>query len=193
MSEHEPMFRIPSASGAMLLLLIAIYALQIITGFDITDYSVQPHQFWEDPLSLHHLLTLITYQFLHANLLHLGVNGLMLLAFGSAMARIVGSARFILLYLFCGIIAAVAHLFAYADQTSYLVGASGAVSGAMGFVLWGIIQHPRKRLQLILAILILQPVLAFASGTLFGGEIAWLAHVAGFAAGIGMALAFKFK
>ncbi len=191
MSEHEPMFRIPTACGALLFLILIVHMLQVFGGFDFTAYSVQPDLFRSAPFAPQHFMTLLTYQFLHANWMHLGMNSAMLLAFGSAMARITGGKIFILIYLICGIIAALAHIGVYADHAGYLIGASGAVSGAMGFVLWRVMRDPRARLKMLLVIAISQPVMALAGGAWTGGEIAWLAHLAGFAAGIGFALALK--
>lgn len=45
----------------------------------------------------------ITYAFLHAGLLHLLVNMLALVSFGTVIARQVGAARFLLAYLLCAI------------------------------------------------------------------------------------------
>lgn len=164
--------------------MLVVHLLQQFGGINTENYSLQPIAFWQAPLALHSLVTLFTYQFLHASWMHFGVNALMLLAFGSAMARMTNGPFFILFYLCCGVAAALAHIMVYADQAGYLLGASGAVSGAMGFVLWLSIQNKKRQLQLLLLIVIIQPILALASGDLLGGEIAWLAHVAGFITGV---------
>lgn len=193
MSEKEPVFNIPPACAGLLLIILVVHLLQQFGGIDTESYSLQPLAFWQNPFSLHSLVTLFTYQFLHASWMHMGVNALMLLAFGSAMVRMTNGSFFILFYLFCGVIAAMAHILVYADQVGYLLGASGAVSGAMGFVLWLSIQNKKRQLQLLLLIVIIQPVLALASGDLLGGEIAWVAHVAGFIVGIVAAIVWRSK
>ncbi len=181
------MLNVPPGCAALILIMIAIGFLQLVLGYQLDDYALRPGDFMAAPLAVHAIITLISYQFLHANALHLGVNVLMLLAFGSAMNRMVGTPRFILFYLLAGMLAALAHIAAYSDGVGALVGASGAISGVMGFVLWRIMRQPRRRLELLLLMLISQPVLAWAAGDMMGGEIAWLAHLAGFVFGIGVA------
>jgi len=74
--------------------------------------------------------TLLTYMFVHAGLLHLAANMLVLYLFGTAVEARMGSRHFFLFYLYCGVGAA---LFALGlSQLTPLVpfiGASGAVMG----------------------------------------------------------------
>jgi membrane associated rhomboid family serine protease len=72
--------------------------------------------------------------------------------------------------------------------TSVMLGASGAISGAMGFVLWRVMNKPKMRIQLFILMAVVQPIMAWAAGTSLGGEIAWVAHLAGFVAGVIMAI-----
>ncbi len=76
--------------------------------------------------------TPLTYTFLHGSWAHVGFNCIWLVAFGSAVARRVSSARFLLLMAVSAVAgAAVQYLF---DMVSFqiVLGASAAVSGAMG-------------------------------------------------------------
>ena len=74
--------------------------------------------------------TLFTYMFVHAGLLHLAANMLVLYLFGTAVEARMGSRQFFVFYLYCGVGAA---LFALGlNQLTPLVpfiGASGAVMG----------------------------------------------------------------
>lgn len=74
--------------------------------------------------------TLFTYMFVHAGLLHLAANMLVLYLFGTAVEARMGSRQFFVFYLYCGVGAA---LFALGlSQLTPLVpfiGASGAVMG----------------------------------------------------------------
>lgn len=193
MSDREPVFNAPLSCIILLCLMLFAHLLQLFGIIDAAVYSVQPQEFWRAPLALHSIVTLFTYQFLHAGWLHLGVNTMMLLAFGSGMIRIVGSARFIIFYLVTGMLAALAHLLIYPESDGYLIGASGAISGAMGFVLWRMIRQPRKRMQLLFAIIITQLILMASGSALLGGDIAWAAHLAGFAVGIAASLVLRHK
>ena len=74
--------------------------------------------------------TFVSYMFVHAGLLHLLANMLMLYVFGTAVESRMGSRNFITFYLFCGIGAAVfSLLLAGVMPVGGFVGASGAVLG----------------------------------------------------------------
>ncbi|HUR93268.1 MAG TPA: rhomboid family intramembrane serine protease [Gemmatimonadales bacterium] len=74
--------------------------------------------------------TFVTYMFVHAGLLHLLGNMLMLYVFGSPVEHRLGGRAFILYYLYCGIGAAVLSLaLSGVMPTGAIVGASGAVLG----------------------------------------------------------------
>jgi membrane associated rhomboid family serine protease len=73
----------------------------------------------------------LTYAFLHGDWIHLGLNGLWLAAFGSAVARRFGPLRFLALFLLAGIAGAVAFLVVHPFGLEPVVGASAAISGAV--------------------------------------------------------------
>jgi membrane associated rhomboid family serine protease len=74
--------------------------------------------------------TFVSYMFVHAGLLHLLGNMLMLFVFGAPVEARMGSRAFILYYLYCGIGAAVFALgLSGIMSVSPFVGASGAVLG----------------------------------------------------------------
>jgi membrane associated rhomboid family serine protease len=74
--------------------------------------------------------TFVTYMFVHAGLLHLLGNMLMLFVFGPAVEHRLGGRAFLLYYLYCGIGAAVLSLALSGIMPSApIVGASGAVLG----------------------------------------------------------------
>jgi membrane associated rhomboid family serine protease len=75
------------------------------------------------------VFTLVTYMFLHADLGHLFGNMIFLWVFGDDVEEALGRRRFLLFYLLCGVIGALA--FAASDPKfgGPLIGASGAISG----------------------------------------------------------------
>jgi len=75
--------------------------------------------------------TFVTYSLLHATWTHFGVNAIWFLAFGTAVARRFGSARFLIFFAVTAAAGAIAHLFAYAGQNAPVIGASAAISGTM--------------------------------------------------------------
>jgi membrane associated rhomboid family serine protease len=71
----------------------------------------------------------ITYSGLHGDAMHLIVNCLWLLVFGSAVAWRFGAARFLIFFGFTSACGAAAHLLAHFGEPSPMIGASAAISG----------------------------------------------------------------
>ena len=150
-------------------------------------------------------VTLFTSMFLHGGLLHLLGNLLFLWVFGNNVEAAMGHGRFLVFYVACGIIAALAHAWSEPMSEVPLVGASGAVSGILGAYL---LLFPRSRVLVVVPLVFLPwtlylpaaAVLGFwfaaqvVAGTLAGedaGGIAWVAHVGGFAAGLSLVALFR--
>ena len=74
----------------------------------------------------------VTHIFLHGNLAHLIVNTAWFLAFATPVARRIGTLRFLVLFLLCGIGGALLFL---PFNAAPMVGASGGISGLMGAAL----------------------------------------------------------
>ena len=71
--------------------------------------------------------TFVSYAFLHGDWVHLLVNAVWLLAFGSAVAWRFGAVRFLLFSLFCTIAGAATHLAFHFGEAVPVVGASAAI------------------------------------------------------------------
>ena len=78
------------------------------------------------------LLTLITSQFLHAGFIHVGFNMLFLWIFGNNIEEELGSIKYLIFYLTCGVLAALTQWFFSANSVIPSLGASGAIAGVMG-------------------------------------------------------------
>jgi Uncharacterized membrane protein (homolog of Drosophila rhomboid) len=142
--------------------------------------------------------TLVTYQFLHADWLHLLSNMLFLWVFGDNIEDALGHVKFLAFYLACGVFAALAHLLFNFNDNGPLIGASGAVAGVMGAY---ILLYPHARVFVLARIVIPIPLpvpafwmLGFWLATqlfyvLIGSDepVAWWAHLGGFAAGVVLA------
>lgn len=76
--------------------------------------------------------TPISYSFMHGSIMHVVVNMLWLVIFGSPLANRIGNIRFLIFWCVCAIAAAFAHGYLYSASYTPLVGASGAISGMMG-------------------------------------------------------------
>ena len=142
-------------------------------------------------------MTLVSYQFLHGDLLHLAGNMLFLWVFGDNVEDALGHVPFLIFYLVCGIAAAALHAVMLPQSGVPLIGASGAVAGCVAAY---IMLHPRVSLWVLVMRVIpiqikafwalgawvaMQFVLAFASSISpeFGSNTAWWAHVGGLVAG----------
>lgn len=110
-------------------------------------------------------LTLITSQFLHAGLLHLGGNMLYLWIFGNNVEDQMGSARFLVFYLLCGILAGLAQWYFAKGSDIPSLGASGAIAGVMGAY---ILRFPEVRILTLLPIFIFFTILRIPAYVFLG-------------------------
>lgn len=139
-------------------------------------------------------LTPFTATFVHANIVHLGFNLLVLVFCGRPTESVVGTKGFILLYLLGAYAAAAAHWLIQPGDMVPMIGASGAISAVLGAyaMLFGRnrvkVANPRlalwlNALWLMAAWVGLQIVIgiSFASG---GIHVAIAAHIGGFLVGL---------
>lgn len=138
------------------------------------------------------VLTIFTGIFLHGGFLHLTGNMLFLWVFGDNVEDAMGSLRFTIFYLACGIAGALLFAIVRQDSQSPLIGASGAISGV---VVAYLMLYPRVHVfglafaWLPISIAALYVILAWITlqigSALFSSdpEVGWWAHVGGIAAG----------
>ena len=139
---------------------------------------------------------LLTYQFLHGDIMHIFFNLWMLWMFGVELENLWGTKKFIIFYLICGIGAGVTQLFVspLIAQVGPTVGASGAIFGI--FLAYALtfpdrtlmifpLFIPIKAKYLILIMASLEMILGITSA---GGGIAHFAHLGGAATGYLMLL-----
>jgi membrane associated rhomboid family serine protease len=142
--------------------------------------------------------TIFTSMFLHGGWFHLGGNLLFLWIFGNNVEDLLGRVRYLLLYLSCGVAAALIQ--AAADPLSEIpmVGASGAIAGVLGAYL---LVYPRANVHCFVWIVIFFWIITVPAWILLGlwfvmqllsglgsgvrdAGVAFWAHVGGFASGI---------
>ncbi len=145
---------------------------------------------------------IITSMFLHGGWLHVIGNMWFLWIYGRNVEDLIGSSKFLIFYLVCGIIAGLVHVMFNPYSRVPTVGASGAIAGVMGGYL---IKFPRARIVTLVPIFIFFTTLEIPAALLllywfaiqffsgFGtigysqisqGGIAWFAHIGGFVAGM---------
>lgn len=98
-------------------------------GNIVAAYGPSPHPVW---------LTIFTSMFMHGGFLHIAGNMLYLWIFGNNIEDALGKVRFLLFYLVCGLIAALAQILTDVNSLIPNLGASGAIAGVLGayFVLY---------------------------------------------------------
>ena len=89
-------------------------------------------------------LTLITSQFLHGGFLHLAGNILFLWIFGNNIEDQLGHVKYLIFYITCGVLAALAQWFFSMQSGIPSLGASGAIAGVMGAY---IIRFPNAQIR----------------------------------------------
>lgn len=125
------------ATWLLIALSVAVYLIQI--GVDkhrfselILRFGVTPEIFTGDDRpfgSFPPALTPLTSLFLHGSLDHLLGNLIYLWIFGRDIENVLGSLRFVLFWLLCGICGALGYVLGESHTTLPLIGATGCVSG----------------------------------------------------------------
>ena len=142
------------------------------------------------------LSSLVTSMFLHADFGHLALNLLFFHVFSVAVEARMGSWRFAVFYLLCGIVGGLTHVALNPVSTIPCIGASGAIAGVLGahaiLLPW---DRVRVRGGLVPAWQFTAFWLALQFWTGYSGEghVAWLAHVGGVTAGLLMAPLFLLR
>jgi membrane associated rhomboid family serine protease len=196
----------PVVTITLIVLNSVVFVYQFLLGPAVDSFIVN----WALVPAAFSWVTLVTSMFLHGSFLHVAGNMLFLWIFGDNVEDRMGHGRFIAFYLLCGAAAALAQTIADPQSLVPMVGASGAIAGVMGayFVL-----YPHSRILTLVPIFVfiqlievpaifflgLWFVMQFLSGVGSiassagqpGGGIAFWAHVAGFAAGIGTVTLFR--
>jgi len=144
------------------------------------------------------LLSLITSMFLHADILHLGLNMFFLLVSGDAVERELGSSRFLALYIAFGVIAGLFHSYLNSASVIPTIGASGAIFGVLAafailfpfrwlLKLFGFIPIPLPAILFVFITILIETAYV-SSGVV--ESVAHTAHVGGFLAGVFLTLLF---
>ena len=204
---------IPSRTSPVLVItIIALNAVAFLFEQTLSDrqlalfvreYGVVPAAFaWG---------SVFTSMFLHGGWMHILGNMLFLWIFGDNVEDRMGHGRFVVFYLICGTVAAVAHVMSEPGSPIPTIGASGAVAGVMGAYL---VLYPRSRILTLLPLFIFWRIIEVPAVVFLGlwfalqlfsgvgtmlmaaqgapaGGIAFWAHVAGFLAGVVLVYAFR--
>jgi len=148
------------------------------------------------------LSALLTSMFLHGGWMHLIGNMWFLWIYGDNVEDVLGHGKYLVFYLICGVVAAIAQYLISPFSRVPILGASGAIAGVMGAYL---IKFPHSRILTLIpifffwttieipaiVILVYWFLLQFLSGVgsigysqASQGGVAFFAHVGGFIAGM---------
>lgn len=196
----------PKILTSIIILNIMVY---IITSFG--NFFIESSGYWINIFGFipaligdyKNIYRILTSMFVHADIFHILFNMYYLYLFGRPIIEVLGGSRFLILYLFSGIMASIYHTaFSYiGGLTSYVIpaiGASGAISGILGAYL---LMYPGTHLILYSPYIIFPFPLRFrvkaeyyllfwfTMQVLYGymkiaGTVAVFAHAGGFLGGI---------
>ncbi len=207
--------RVQWVTLALIAINLAVFIIETVANADYrvaASFAIIPKELYQvgflggaahgpnDAIAVPERFTLLTYMFLHGDILHLTTNMLFLWVFGDNVEDAMGHARFLAFYLLSGLAAGLAHAVMREGSTIPLIGASGAVSGIIAAYL---ILHPMVRVW-VLAFRFIPlriPVWAALGSWLISqvmmvlipqySDTAWWAHLGGFLAGALLVLVLR--
>ena len=197
----------PVANTAIIGLNVLVYLIQITQAGQaeqfIYIYGLVPARYSVPRIASYfstaqQLFSLISFMFLHGGFWHLLGNMWSLYIFGDNIEDHLGSLRYLIFYLLCGLASGLSHLILNLHSNVPTLGASGAIAGVMGayFLLF-----PKSRILTLIPILFIPffieiPAYFFLGIWFFlqflsaagsygsAGGIAWWAHIGGFISGM---------
>ena len=206
--DHNPSERTPFVTWALIAINIVVFASYYLPSFQDPWVMNAVFETWGLVPAGATPTTFFTSMFLHGGLMHIAGNMLFLYIFGDNMEDTFGHVGFLLFYLACGIVAALAQVLPDPGSPVPMVGASGAIAGVMGGYL---LLFPKARVDVIVILVIiirmftlpawvmlgfwfgLQAFNSYATYGIDGGGVAHLAHVGGFVAGVALTLPLWLK
>tara|TARA_B100000686_G_scaffold353773_1_gene460750 strand:- start:1536 stop:2273 length:738 start_codon:yes stop_codon:yes gene_type:complete len=193
----EPVLNIPTGVKWMSVVFIGAFLITYFANTDIANtlfrYLAFLPPLYENPSQgpFYLLATMpFTHTLLHGGWFHLAINVAMLLAFGSAVEKYIGTKRLIIIFLVSSALGALTHLMLFWGDSAALIGASGGISGLFGALLRILQDHGQMKpgwrglMPITLLWVGVSVLFALFSAAPGGGEIAWAAHVGGFLGGL---------
>lgn len=202
----EPLFNLPFyVKMLMICMLVPYFGLEIIAHFEpeTKDWVYRHFAFvpilwtsWQNA-DLYMPLSLITYNFLHGGILHIIMNSVMLLAFATGVEKFIGGKKMLMLFFLSSLGGIFLHFIIYTGSPTPVIGASAGLSGLFGALLVLMQQSGMMGMNVrIMPFVILWVIISVVTGVFMsvdGAEIAWIAHLGGFFAGLGLARLHYFK
>lgn len=195
----EPLINIPPFTKYLLGTIIFVHLIMaFLLSADQQEWVISHFGFTPGhltgvlPFESISIITPFTSQLIHGDWLHLGMNTIMLLAFGAGIERWLGGKKMIAFFVICGLFGMALHFALNFHSTNPVVGASGGISGLFAAALI-IINKTHNNLTgrfglwpIIILWIGISVIFGFVDTPQMGigkGEIAWAAHVGGFLGG----------
>jgi membrane associated rhomboid family serine protease len=212
--DDNPLRRIkaPWVNWALIVVNCLVFALEGTGMADavLASFAIIPNELWKvgvlggpaygpnDGLAVPEGYTLVTYMFLHGDVLHLLGNMAFLWVFGDNVEDALGHLRYGLFYLLCGVAGGLTHAALQQSSGAPLIGASAGVAGVIAAYL---LLYPKVLVWvLVLRFIPVRISAAFALGAWILtqlamvatpylvpgaqiGPVAWWAHIGGILAG----------
>lgn len=189
----------PIVTYLLILFNVLFFFLEIAEGESfIYKWAFTPANFLANPIG--NIPNLFSSMFMHAGFGHLFGNMLYLWIFGDNVEDFMGKIKYLLFYLFCGLLATFTQLFFIPNSTIPNLGASGAIAGVLGAY---IVLFPQEKVRVIFGAslvewpslivigfwFVLQFFSSFSPEASSGesGGVAYMAHIGGFIAGLAIA------
>ncbi len=197
----------PLVNNLIIGLNIAVYLVSLAQGDALhrffVVYGLVPARYTVPEISQYfsfgrQAFSFLSFMFLHGGFLHLLGNMWSLYIFGDNVEDRLGSAKYLVFYLLCGVLSGLSHLALNLQSQVPTVGASGAIAGVMGayFIL-----YPRSRILTLIPIFFIPYFIEIPAFVFLGiwflmqfmsaagpqaqsAGVAWWAHIGGFVFGI---------
>lgn len=206
--DDHPLKAVPAIT--LLIIAVNIYVFIYLSFFShagkdlFVQYGAIPNNIinHEGGQAVHPAATILFSMFMHSGFLHLMGNMLYLWIFSSTIENELGHSRFLVFYLFCGVLSFYIYAVTVPSSVRPMIGASGAVSGILGAYM---MLFPKARVHTLLylgvlvkklkipafvliglwaAVQLLNGLLSLLIRGGHGADVAWFAHIGGFVAGL---------
>jgi membrane associated rhomboid family serine protease len=204
--DQIPTRRVPVVTYLLIAANVLVFLLELLSGSYqnqlVYQFAVIPAHFMTN-LSLGNVTDIFTSMFMHAGWLHLGGNMLYLWIFGDNVEDSMGPVKYLLFYLFGGVVASLAHILTNPGSQIPTVGASGAIAAVLGAYL---VLYPRARVMTIIPLGFFLRMTTLPASLVLGfwfllqivnglltlgssdiGGVAFWAHIGGFLTGVVLA------
>lgn len=175
------------ATGGLIILNIVYFLYLEIAGSSENTLFMLQHGAMFPPLILQkgEYYRLLTSVFMHFGINHIANNMLMLFIMGDRLERALGSVRYLVFYLVCGVGANVVSMFLSMRDLDMAVsaGASGAIFGVIGGLLYVVIANKGRLEDLSTMQLVLMTALSLYFGLASTG-VDNAAHISGLVIGL---------